>query len=345
MHLFFFCKFGGMEFNKLSTVPSLSHIKKVAQLLVGVVKRTPLEYSVPLSDRYGAQIFLKREDLQTVRSYKIRGAYFKISNIPDALRPQGIVAASAGNHAQGVAFACAKMKIHGNIFMPKSTPIQKLDAVRFFGQDYIRINLVGETYDEAFDASRKYCAAQNAIYIPPFDDFDIIAGQATVTLEIMEQLGQKLDFILVPVGGGGLAAGASLVLRDLSPDTHLVGLEPAGAPSMSESIQARELIHLNDIDKFVDGASVKQVGAHNFSICLDGIDQMLTVDKNHLCQTMLNLYAMKGMIVEPAGALSVAGLDLIQDQIKNKVVVCIISGGNFDPKRFPEIAKIAHSIS
>ena len=158
----FFCKFGGMEFNKLSTVPSLSDIKKVAQLLVGVVKRTPLEYSVPLSDRYGAQIFLKREDLQTVKSYKIRGAYFKISNIPDALRPQGIVAASAGNHAQGVAFACAKMKIHGNIFMPKSTPIQKLDAVRFFGQDYIRINLVGETYDEAFDASRNYCEAQNA---------------------------------------------------------------------------------------------------------------------------------------------------------------------------------------
>ncbi len=333
-----------MEFNKLLTVPSLSDIKKVALLLNGVVKLTPLEYSVSLSDRYGAQIFLKREDLQTVRSYKIRGAYFKISNIPESLRPQGIVAASAGNHAQGVAFACAKMKIKGNIFMPKSTPIQKLEAVRFFGQEYIRINLVGETYDEAFEASRKYCEAQNAIYIPPFDDFDIIAGQATVTLEIIEQLGQQLDYLLVPVGGGGLAAGASLVLRELSPDTNLVGLEPAGAPSMSESIQARELIHLNEIDKFVDGASVKQVGAHNFSICLEGFNQMLTVHKNHLCQTMLNLYAMKGMIVEPAGALSVAGLDLIQDQIKNKVVVCIISGGNFDPKRFPEITKIAHSV-
>ena len=340
----FFCKFGGMEFNKLSTVPSLSDIKKVALLLEGVVKRSPLEYSVSLSDRYGAQIFLKREDLQTVRSYKIRGAYFKISNIPESLRPQGIVAASAGNHAQGVAFACAKMKIKGNIFMPKSTPIQKLEAVRFFGQEYIRINLVGETYDEAFDASRKFCEAQNAIYIPPFDDFDIIAGQATVTLEIIEQLGQKLDYLMVPVGGGGLAAGASLVLRELSPDTNLIGLEPAGAPSMSESIRARELIHLDDIDKFVDGASVKQVGTHNFSICLDGIDQMLTIDKNHLCQTMLDLYAMKGMIVEPAGALSVAGLDLIQDHIKNKVVVCIISGGNFDPKRFPEITKIAQSV-
>jgi len=324
-----------MEFNKLNTIPSLSDIKKVAQLLHGVVNCTPLEYSVPLSDRYGAQIFLKREDLQTVRSYKIRGAYFKISNIPVELRPHGIVAASAGNHAQGVAYACAKMKIQGNIFMPKSTPIQKLDAVRFFGQDYIRINLVGETYDEAFDASRKFCSANNAIYIPPFDDFDIIAGQATVTLEIMEQLGQKLDFLLVPVGGGGLAAGAFLVLRELSSDTSLVGLEPSGAPSMSESIKARELIYLNDIDKFVDGASVKQVGLHNFSICLDGIDPMFTVDKKHLCQTMLDLYAMKGMIVEPAGALSVAGLELIQDQIKNKVVVCIISGGNFDPKRFP----------
>ena len=332
-----------MEFNKLSTVPSLPDIKKVAQLLHGVVKCTPLEYSVHLSDRYGAHIFLKREDLQTVRSYKIRGAYFKISNIPDSLKSQGIVAASAGNHAQGVAFACAKLKIQGNIFMPKSTPIQKLDAVRFFGQDYIRINLVGETYDEAFDASRKFCAANNAIFIPPFDDFDIIAGQATVTLEIMEQKGQNLDFLLVPVGGGGLAAGASLILRELSPNTQLVGLEPSGAPSMSESMKARKLIQLNDIDKFVDGASVKQVGLHNFTICLDGIDQMLTVDKKYLCQTMLNLYAMKGMIVEPAGALSVAGLELIQDQIRDKVVICIISGGNFDPKRFPEIKKIAHS--
>lgn len=334
-----------MEFNKLLTVPSLSDIKKVAQLLHSVVKCTPLEYSVPLSDRYGAQIFLKREDLQIVRSYKIRGAYFKISNISDSLKSQGIVAASAGNHAQGVAFACAKLKIQGNIFMPKSTTIQKLDAVRFFGQDYIRINLVGETYDEAFDASRKFCAANNAIFIPPFDDFDIIAGQATVTLEIMEQKGQNLDFLLVPVGGGGLAAGASLILRELSPNTHLVGLEPEGAPSMSESMKVRKLIQLNDIDKFVDGASVKQVGAHNFTICLDGINQMLTVNKKHLCQTMLNLYAMKGMIVEPAGALSVAGLELIQDQIKNKVVVCVISGGNFDPKRFPEIKEIAHSVN
>jgi threonine dehydratase len=333
-----------MEFNKLNTVPSISDINKVALLLDGVVKCSPLEYSVSLSDRYGAQVFFKREDLQTVRSYKIRGAYFKISNIPDSLRTQGIVAASAGNHAQGVAFACANLKIKGNIFMPKSTPIQKLDAVRFFGRDYIRINLVGETYDEAFDASRKYCEAQNAIYIPPFDDFDIIAGQATVTLEIIEQMGQKLDFLMVPVGGGGLAAGASLVLKDLSPDTNLVGLEPSGAPSMSESIHARKLVHLNDMDKFVDGASVKQVGSHNFSICLDGIDQMLTIDKNHLCQAMLDLYVTNGMIVEPAGALSVAGLDLIQDQIKNKVVVCIISGGNFDPKRFPEITKIAHSV-
>ena len=330
-----------MEFNKLNTVPSLSDIKVVADQLKDVVKRTPLEFSVALSDRYGAQVFLKREDLQTVRSYKIRGAYFKISNLPDSLRSHGIVAASAGNHAQGVAFACAKLKIRGNIFMPKSTPIQKLEAVRFFGQDYIRINLVGETYDEAFEAARKFCTDNHAIFIPPFDDYDIIAGQATVTLEIIEQMGQHLDYLLVPVGGGGLAAGASLVLRELSSDTQLVGLEPSGAPSMSQSILARKLKHLNEIDKFVDGASVKQVGVHNFSICMNGIDQMLTVEKKHLCQTMLNLYAMKGMIVEPAGALSVAGLDLIQSQIKNKVVVCIISGGNFDPKRFPEITKLA----
>ena len=325
-----------MEFNKLQHVPSVTEIKQVAEQLKGVISETPLEFSASLSARYGAKIYLKREDLQVVRSYKIRGAYHKISNIPSELRSKGVVAASAGNHAQGVAFACALLNIQAHIFMPKSTPLQKVEAVRFFGKEKVRIYLVGETYDEAFTASRKFCETNGAIYIPPFDDFDIIAGQATVTLEILDTL--VPDFLFVAIGGGGLAAGASLVLPS---STKLIGVEPAGAPSMQQSLAASEVVILEEIDRFVDGASVKQVGAKTFAICAKGLTRMLTVSKKALCQTMLDLYALRSMIVEPAGALSVAGLEEMAEEIKGKTVVCVISGGNFDPKRFPEIKSLA----
>ena len=327
---------GRMEFNKLKHVPSVTEIKQVAEQLKGVISETPLEFSASLSARYGAKIYLKREDLQVVRSYKIRGAYHKISNIPSELRSKGVVAASAGNHAQGVALACALLGIQAHIFMPKSTPLQKVEAVRFFGKEKVRIYLVGETYDEAFAASRKFCETNGAIYIPPFDDFDIIAGQATVTLEILDTL--VPDFLFVAIGGGGLAAGASLVLP---PSTSLIGVEPAGAPSMLQSLAASEVVVLEEIDRFVDGASVKQVGAKTFAICAKGLARMLTVSKKALCQTMLDLYALRSMIVEPAGALSVAGLEEMSEEIKGKTVVCVISGGNFDPKRFPEIKSLA----
>lgn len=325
-----------MEFNKLKHVPSVIEIKQVAEQLKGVISKTPLEFSASLSARYGATIYLKREDLQVVRSYKIRGAYHKISNIPSELRSKGVVAASAGNHAQGVALACALLGIQAHIFMPKSTPLQKVEAVRFFGKEKVRIYLVGETYDEAFAASRKFCETNGAIYIPPFDDFDIIAGQATVTLEILDSV--VPDFLFVAIGGGGLAAGAALVLPS---STQLIGVEPAGAPSMQQSLAASEVVVLPEIDRFVDGASVKQVGVKTFAICAKGIARMLTVTKKALCQTMLDLYALRSMIVEPAGALSVAGLEEMADEIKGKTVVCVISGGNFDPKRFPEIKSIA----
>ncbi|MCL9967970.1 MAG: pyridoxal-phosphate dependent enzyme [Aquirufa antheringensis] len=325
-----------MEFNKLQHVPSITEIKQVAEQLNGVISETPLEFSASLSARYGANIYLKREDLQVVRSYKIRGAYHKISNIPSELRSKGVVAASAGNHAQGVALACALLEIQAHIFMPKSTPLQKVEAVRFFGKEKVRIYLVGETYDEAFAASRKFCETNGAIYIPPFDDFDIIAGQATVTMEILDTL--VPDFLFVAIGGGGLAAGASLVLP---PSTFLIGVEPAGAPSMQRSLTASEVVVLEEIDRFVDGASVKQVGLKTFAICQKGLSRMLTVSKKDLCQTMLDLYALGSMIVEPAGALSVAGLEEMAEEIKGKTVVCVISGGNFDPKRFPEIKSLA----
>jgi threonine dehydratase len=327
---------GRMEFNKLKHVPSVIEIKQVAEQLKGVISETPLEFSASLSARYGATIYLKREDLQVVRSYKIRGAYHKISNIPSELRSKGVVAASAGNHAQGVALACALLGIQAHIFMPKSTPLQKVEAVRFFGKEKVRIYIVGETYDEAFAASRKFCETNGAIYIPPFDDFDIIAGQATVTLEILDSV--VPDFLFVAIGGGGLAAGAALVLPS---STQLIGVEPAGAPSMQQSLEASKVVVLPEIDRFVDGASVKQVGVKTFAICAKGLARMLTVTKKALCQTMLDLYALRSMIVEPAGALSVAGLEEMADEIKGKTVVCVISGGNFDPKRFPEIKSLA----
>ena len=333
---FFLLILGRMEFNKLKHVPSVIEIKQVAEQLKGVISETPLEFSASLSARYGANIYLKREDLQVVRSYKIRGAYHKISNIPSELRSKGVVAASAGNHAQGVALACALLGIQAHIFMPKSTPLQKVEAVRFFGKEKVRIYLVGETYDEAFAASRKFCETNGAIYIPPFDDFDIIAGQATVTLEILDAL--VPDFLFVAIGGGGLAAGAALVLPS---STKLIGVEPAGAPSMQQSLAASEVVVLDEIDRFVDGASVKQVGLKTFAICAKGLTRMLTVSKKALCQTMLDLYALRSMIVEPAGALSVAGLEEMAEEIKGKTVVCVISGGNFDPKRFPEIKSLA----
>jgi len=332
-----------MEFNTLTDVPSLHQIKQAAHQIQDIVLESPLMYAPRLSESFGAKIYLKREDLQGVRSYKIRGAYHKIANIPVDLRSKGIVAASAGNHAQGVALSCALLGIQAYIFMPKTTPLQKVEAVRFHGKEKVRIKLIGNTYDEAFAAAQAFCQENQAIFIPPFDDYDIIAGQATVTLEIVNQASAPVDFLLTALGGGGLSAGAALVLAALSPQTKLIGVEPALAPSMSASLLAKEVVTLDSIDSFVDGASVKRVGAKTFGICEKWLDRMLVVEKKVLCQTMLDLYQFYGMIVEPAGALSVAALEQIRAEIVGKTVVCVISGGNFDTKRFPEISEIAKS--
>jgi len=330
-----------MEFNKLKEVPSLHQIKQAAHQIKDIALKSPLMYAPRLSESFGAKIYLKREDLQGVRSYKIRGAYHKISNIPLELRSKGVVAASAGNHAQGVALSCAMLDIQAYIFMPKTTPLQKVEAVRFHGKEKVRVKLVGNTYDEAFAAAQRFCQENQAIFIPPFDDYDIIAGQATVALEIVDQLPAPADYLIVAIGGGGLAAGAGLVLSALSPQTKLIGVEPALAPSMLESLRAHHVISLDSIDSFVDGASVKRVGAKTFAICERTLDRMLVVEKNILCQTMLDLYQFYGMIVEPAGALSVAALEQVRTEIVGKTVVCVISGGNFDIKRLPEIKALA----
>jgi threonine dehydratase len=329
-----------MEFNTIETIPNLQQIKKVANLLKGVVYQTPLHYSVELSKRFGAKIYLKREDLQVVRSYKIRGAYHKIANLPESLRQNGVVAASAGNHAQGVAFACAKLQIPATIFMPTTTPILKVDAVRFFGKGYVRIKLIGNTYDEAYLAARTFCQQHNRIFIPPFDDHDIIAGQATVALELLEQIQEPIDYLIMPFGGGGLCAGSSLVMEALSPNTQLVAVEPEEAPSYSNALKHGEVKALDTIDPFVDGAAVKLVGEKTFEICKERIHQVVLVNKKRICQTMLDLYDTESILSEPAGALSVAALPILAADIQGKTVVCMLSGGNFDSKRFPEIKSI-----
>lgn len=331
-----------MEFNKLIDIPNLHQIKLVAEQLKGVVYQTPLQFSNTLSARFGANIYLKREDLQLVRSYKIRGAYHKILNLPTELRQKGVVAASAGNHAQGVAFACAALHINATIFMPKSTPIQKVEAVRFFGKELVRIKLIGETYDEAFRASKAYCESTGAIYIPPFDDYDIIAGQATLSLEIIEQLPVPMDYLVVPIGGGGLAAGAALIKQYCQNSLQLIAVEPADAASMTWSLKHGKVTELEKMDPFVDGASVRKMGDLTFAICEKYLDQVLCIEKQQLCRTMLSLYENEAILAEPAGALSVAALEQLEPEIKGKTVVCVVSGGNFDSKRFPEIKKIAY---
>jgi threonine dehydratase len=290
-----------------------------------------------LSEQFGANIYLKREDLQMVRSYKIRGAYNKISSLDDEQRQRRIVCASAGNHAQGVAYSCNLLNIRGTIFMPATTPKQKVKQVELFGKDKIEIVLVGDTFDDSYAQAQLYCKEHNGIFVHPFDDEKVITGQGTIGLEILDQVKVKIDYLILPVGGGGLAAGVSSVFKNLSPDTKIFGVEPQGAPSMKTSLEKGENVTLEHIDKFVDGAAVKRVGDLNFSICQKTLDNMLLVPEGKVCSTILKLYNEEAMVVEPAGALSIAALDLLKEEIKGKTVVCIVSGSNNDITRTEEI--------
>ena len=302
-----------------------------------VVFPTPLLPNRNLSHTFQANVLLKREDLQVVRSYKIRGAYNKMSALTETEKKQGIVCASAGNHAQGVAYSCHLLQIHGKTFMPKTTPKQKIKQVQLFGQDFIEIILTGDTFDDAYASANATCLAENKIFIHPFDDVKVIAGQGTVGLEILEDSKTKIDYVFVPIGGGGLASGLSTVFKELSPNTKIIGVEPAGAPSMKVSIEKGENTRLDDIDKFVDGAAVKQVGHHNYTICKENLDDIILVPEGKVCSTILQLYNEEAMVVEPAGALTIAALDFYKDKIKGKNVVCIVSGSNNDIERTAEI--------
>lgn len=312
-------------------------VQKAQHTLNGVISVTPLIENINLSNEFQAKILLKREDLQTVRSYKIRGAYNKIASLSEQEKQNGIVCASAGNHAQGVAYSCNLLNIKGVIYMPKTTPKQKIKQVQLFGKENIRIVLTGDTFDDAYNLSVEYATNENKTFIHPFDDTKVIAGQGTIALEILKTLKNPVDYLFIPIGGGGLAAGILSVYKKLSPHTKIIGVEPMGAPSMKTSIANGVNTKLMSIDKFVDGAAVKQVGKINFEVCKDSIDDIILVPEGKVCTTILRLYNEEAMVVEPAGALSIAALEFYKEQIKNKNVVCIVSGSNNDIERTEEI--------
>lgn len=322
---------------KTALTPSLDHIYVAAKRLQGVATHTPLQENLNLSDRYGANIFLKREDLQVVRSYKIRGAYNKMASLSVEALANGVVCASAGNHAQGLAYACRKMAVRGTIFMPTTTPNQKVKQVKLFGKEYVEVVLVGDTYDDAFYAAMEFVQTHDCTFVHPFDDLQVMEGQGTVGLEIFRDSNVQIDYLLMAIGGGGLAAGVSTIFKQLSPRTKLIGVEPLGSPSMKISIDEGHVVALDQIDKFVDGAAVKRPGDTTFEVCRKNLDRVLLIPEGKVCTTILQLYNEDAIVAEPAGALTIAALDFIKDEIKGKNVVCLVSGGNNDITRTEEI--------
>ncbi|MEO6356097.1 MAG: threonine ammonia-lyase [Ferruginibacter sp.] len=307
-----------------------------AERLKDIIVRTPLSFNVNLSKKYECNIFLKREDLQVVRSYKLRGAYNMMSSLPEAQLQQGVVCASAGNHAQGFAYSCKKLQVKGVVFMPVVTPNQKISQTKMFGEEWIEVKLVGDTFDDCAVAAKKYTLQNGMTFIPPFDDYKIIEGQGTVGLEILEEQPQ-IDYLFMPVGGGGLSAGVGSYFKTASPQTILIGVEPEGAPAMFESFKAGQPVTLDSIDRFVDGAAVKTVGDLTFAICKDLLREIHLVPEGKVCTTILKLYGEDAIVAEPAGTLSIAALDAYAEEIKGKNVVCILSGGNNDIDRMQEI--------
>ncbi|MFJ2047729.1 threonine ammonia-lyase IlvA [Paenibacillus taichungensis] len=315
----------------------MEDIVRAHHVLREVIVRTPLQRDAVLSAKYNCNVYLKREDLQVVRSFKIRGAYNMIRSLTPAQLEKGIVCASAGNHAQGVAFSCNALSIHGKIFMPSTTPNQKVKQVSRFGGDNVEVVLTGDTYDDAYEEAMRACNEEGMTFIHPFDQPKIIAGNGTVAMEIMESLDEKADYVFVTIGGGGLAAGVGTYMKTVSPETRIIGVEPLGAASMSEAMFRKQVVTLDDIDKFVDGAAVKRVGDLTFDICSETLDDIVKVPEGKACTTILELYNENAIVVEPAGSLAVAALEQYCEQIAGKTVVCVISGGNNDIDRMQEI--------
>ncbi|MCH1642646.1 threonine ammonia-lyase IlvA [Paenibacillus timonensis] len=315
----------------------MEDIVKAHHVLKEVVTRTPLQLDATLSSKYECSVYLKREDLQVVRSFKIRGAYNMIRSLQPEDLERGIVCASAGNHAQGVAFSCNALGIQGKIYMPSTTPNQKIKQVKRFGGEHVEVVLIGDTYDDAYAEAMKACREGGMTFIHPFDDPKIVAGNGTIGMEIMESLTTPADYLFVTIGGGGLVSGVGTYFKTVSPETKLIGVEPSGAASMTEALKRKQVVTLESIDKFVDGAAVKRVGDLNYEICANLLDDIVQVPEGKVCTTILELYNDSAIVVEPAGALPVSALDMYRDQIRGKTVVCVISGGNNDIDRMQEM--------
>ncbi|MFZ3590024.1 threonine ammonia-lyase IlvA [Bacillus sp. DJP31] len=312
-------------------------ILKAYDVLKGIVNKTPLQKDEILSERFDCNVYLKREDLQIVRSFKLRGAYYFVQSLNSEERERGVVCASAGNHAQGVAYACHALGIKGKIFMPSTTPRQKISRVEFFGGDYIEVILTGDTFDDSQVIAQQYCSDHSMTFIHPFDDYLTITGQGTVGVEILQDLDEPISHLFMSIGGGGLISGVGSYVKDKSPDTKLIGVEPEGAAGMKCSFENNAVVTLDTIDKFVDGAAVKQVGKLTFEMAKELLEDIVLVPEGKVCSTILSLYNENAIIAEPAGALSIAALDYYRDEIKGKNVVCIVSGGNNDIERMQEI--------
>lgn len=302
-----------------------------------IVAHTPLQMNPRLSEKYEANIYLKREDLQHIRSFKLRGAYYALKLLWEAGLENGIVCASAGNHAQGVAYACRQLGVNGKIYMPATTPKQKIGQVEMFGRNSVEIILTGDTFDDSYREARACADREGREFIHPFDDEKVIAGQGTVAVDILNDCPDPVDYCIASIGGGGLMAGLGTYIKSVSPATRMIGVEPSGAASMSASFFHNRVFPLEQIDTFVDGAAVKCVGSKTYEICRETVDELLEVPEGKVCTAILELYNEHAIVTEPAGAMPIAALDLLKDEIKGKTVVCVISGGNNDIGRMQEI--------
>jgi threonine dehydratase len=313
--------------------PKVVDIIKAHKNISKIMTNTILQRNDDMSTKYKSNIYLKREDLTHVKSYKIRGAYNMISSLPTGTK---ITCASAGNHAQGVAYSSNILNMNSDIFMPKITTNQKISKVKKFGKENVTVHLEGTNFDECSKMAFEFMELNKSTYVHPFNNEKVIEGQGTVGYEILNQL-EKVDYIVLPIGGGGLASGVSALIKQVKPEIKIIGVEPLGAASMKESIKQNKVVTLDKLNTFVDGAAVKRVGELNFNICKETLDDIILIDEGHVCSKILEVYNQHSFIFEPAGVLSLCALDVIEKEIKNKNVVCIISGGNSDVFRMPEI--------
>ena len=320
----------------------LIEINKVAaasEKISNLVRETECHRSDHFSKIFNSDIFLKREDQQIVKSFKIRGAYNKILSLSNSELNKGLVCASAGNHAQGFALSCSHLQKKGTVFIPGSAPQLKVDRVKYFGKSFVEINIHGLNFYDAYDQARIFTKKNDMVFIHPFDDIKVIEGQATLFLEMINQVDFKIDYLFVPIGGGGLLSGAINIFKQISKSTKVIGVQVKGAPAMKNSIESNKIISLKNVDNFVDGAVVRKVGKITYDFCKNYLDEIVVVDEGEICHNIFALAENENITAEPAGAMSIAALRKFKHKIMNKNVMCLICGGNNDPTRFPEIKK------